>query len=287
MNDAGDVTTRGKLIESSEAFMTTDEVTENRIKIEKKLKKSKTSTKRTSLKSTEAKSSINVNVETTLHSKRKAKKNSDPVGNSSVEASATFKRKIVRIPEVKTSNESSELTILKAENVYVQQSEETFISEIEHKTFNTTIKINNLKDIECLKNSNEINEILKKVKLEYLGKENEPIKELAVISFMLQSGLSTNDIQKLFELKLFPNLQATESQSAFVHVLEREGFANLVTEILSEKSESEIDDDFISTVGFRAFLKMIDLRKVKIEDLILIITPEDFASNWKLNSSEV
>jgi hypothetical protein len=105
---------------------------------------------------------------------------------------------------------------------------------------------------------------------------------------MLQSGLSTNDIHKLFQENLFPNLRNAESQSALVQVLEREGHEKIVSDILSEKTETEIDENFIASVGFRAFLKMIDMKQVRAEEIILSITPEDFTSNnWKSQAPEV
>lgn len=66
MNDAGEVTTRGKLIESSKAFMTAEEIKENQIKIEKKLAK-----KLRKASITEGKASSSVNVEATVNDGRK------------------------------------------------------------------------------------------------------------------------------------------------------------------------------------------------------------------------
>lgn len=286
MNDVGDVTTRGKLIESAEAFMTAEEITENREKIEKKLKKKKPSSRRSS----KASEGGNVDVEATVRSSRKSSKSSKVVGDSRVDASATFKRKVTKMPEKssKSSNASSELTITKTENIYIQETEETIIKEVEHKTCHTTITINSVKDVDNLKNSAEVEEILKKFKSQNFGSEEESIRELATVSYMLQSGLSTNDVQKLFQSDLFPNLKNTESQSALVQVLEREGHEKIVSDILSEKSEHEIDESFIATVGFKAFLKMVEMKQIKAEEIIKLLTPEDFASNsWKSQAAEV
>lgn len=280
INDAGDVTTRGKLIE---AFSALDD-DEGRKKSEKKTKKM-----RRVAKSTDGKMTSSVNVEATVRSSKKASKSSTKIiGDNNVDASATFKRKIVKVPEKCSRNveASSELTITKTEEIYVQETEETFISEVEHKTCHTTITINDLKDINDLKNSKEVNEILSKLSGKNFGTEEESVKELATVSFMLQSGLSTSDVQKLFQANQFPNLQKTESQSALVQLLEREGHETIVSEIMSEKNEHEIDESFVASVGFRAFLKMIDEKKAKADELILSIKPEDFTS-WKNQASEV
>jgi hypothetical protein len=285
INDVGDVTTRGKLIESSEAFMTADEISENRKKVEKKLKK-----KSSSRRSSKSSDGGSVDIEATVRSSRKSSRASKIVGDSNVDASATFKRKVTKMPEKssKTSEESSELTITKTENIYIQETEEMFIKEVEHKTCLTTITINSLNDINDLKSSNEIDEIMNKFTTHDFGKEKESIRELATVSYMLQNGLSTSEVQKLFQSSLFPSLKTTESQSALVQVLEREGHAKIVSDILSEKSEHEIDENFIATVGFKAFLKMVEMKQMKAEEIIRLITPEDFAANsWKAHSAEV
>lgn len=282
MNDAGDVTTRGKLIE---AFSAVDEDGDK----QKSEKKSSKKTKRVA-KSTEGKSSSSVNVEATVRSSKKVSKSSKSTGDSSVDATATFKRKVIKMPEHRSRNveESSALTITKTEEIYVQETEETFISEVEHKTCHTTITINDLKDINDLKNSQEVSDLLSKLSGKNFGKEEDSVKELATVSYMLQKGLSTNDVQKLFQSNLFPNLQKTESQSALVQLLERQGHEKIVSDIMSEKNEHEIDENFVASVGFRAFLKMIETKQAKADEIILSITPEDFTSeNWKNQASEV
>lgn len=283
MNDAGDVTTRGKLIE---AFTTVDDDKESRKKAEKKSSKK---TRRVA-KCTEGKSTSSVNVEATVRSSKKVSKSSKSVGDSNVDASATFKRKIVKTPQKINQNmeASSELTITKTEEIFVQKTEETYINEVEHKTCETLITIHDLKDIDDFKNSKEVKEILDKFSSKDFGKEEDSVKELATVSYMLQKGLSANDIQKLFQANLLPNLQKTESQSALVQLLEREGHEKIVSDIMSEKNEHEIDESFVASVGLRAFLKMIETKKANANEIILSLTPEDFTTNnWKSQASEV
>lgn len=289
MNDAGDVTTRGKLIESSEAFMTTEEIEKNREKIEKRLRKKSKSSSRRSSKS-EVKSSTSVNVEATVRSSKKVSKTVETFGESNVDASASFKtKKIKQTPKPQRNiEESSVLTITQNRDVYIQETEETFISEVEHKTCHTTITINSIQDIENLKSSKDIDELMKKFEGKNFESNTDAVKDLVIINFMLQNGLSTNDVQKLFQAKFFPNVLNTSVQSALVQLLERESKSNFVSEVLAEKNDHEIDEMFLASVGLRAFLKMIESQKDEAKNIILSLKPEDFAStNWKSLASEV
>lgn len=284
MNDAGDVTTRGKLIESAEAFMTTEEIEKNREKMEKRLIKK---SKRRSSKS-EVKSSSSVSFEATVKSSKKVSKT---VGESNVDASASFKTKKIKEPikqERKNIEESSELTITKNRDVYIQETEETYISEVQHKTCHTTITINSIQDIENLKNSKDIEEMMKNFQDKNFGSNIDAVKDLTIMNFMLQNGLSSNDVQKLFQAKFFPNVLNTSVQSALVQLLERESKSSFVSEVLAEKNENEIDEIFLASVGLRAFLKMVETQKEEVKNILLLLKPEDFAStNWKSLSSEV
>lgn len=286
INDAGDVTTRGKLIESS-AFMTSEEVEKKKEKSEKRLAKKGKSSKRSS--KTEVKSSSSVNVEATVTSQKRTSSSSKTIGESNVDASASFKtKKIVGTKVDRKIEESSELTITKNKEVYIQETEETYITEIEKKTCHTVITINNIHDLENIKSSKDISDIMTKLKSSDFGNETEAVKELVTINYMLQNGLNSVEIQKLLELKYFPTLLNTSTQSALVQLLEREGHEKFVAEILSEKDEKEIDENFLATVGFRAFLNMIETHKEAAKDIILLLKPEDFTSaNWKNQSSEV
>lgn len=263
--------------------MTTEEIEKNREKMEKRLTKK---TKRKSSKS-EVKSSSSVSVEATVKSSKKVSKT---VGESNVDASASFKTKKVKEPIKQERNieESSELTITKNKDVYIQETEETYISEVQHKTFHTTITINSIQDIENLKNSKDIEEMMKNFEEKNFGSNIDAVKDLTMMNYMLQNGLSSNDVQKLFQAKFFPNVLNTSVQSALVQLLERESKSNFVSEILAEKNENEIDEMFLASVGLRAFLKMVETQKEEVKNILLLLQPEDFAStNWKSLASEV
>lgn len=288
LNDVGEVTTRAKLIESSKAFMTAEEIEENQLKIEKRLAKKSKTIRKASI--TEGKALSSVNVEATVKSGKKTSKSSKKTSSESVDVAASFKTKSTRqAPRTERREDiSSELTITKTENIIIQEVEETNILEVQHTTIEKTIKITDLKDLNDLKSSSEVIELMKKLETKSFTTGHESLRELATIAYMVQNGLAVGDIDKLFQANMFPQLQTPESQCALVQLLERHGHATLVSEVLSEKSETEIDERFVATAGFRAFMKMIAIKNVNVEEVVLSISPEDFtASNWKQDAKEV
>lgn len=285
MNDAGEVTTRGKLIESSKAFMTAEEIKENEIKIEKKLAK-----KLRKASITEGKASSSVNVEATVNSSRRTSKASKKSSSETFDVAASFKTKSIKqIPKTGRKEDiSSELTITKKENVTIQEVEEIYIKEFEHITCEQSITITDYKDIADLKSSEEVNALMKKLEGKNFTTGESSLRDLATISFMVQKGLKTKEIEKLFQANLFPELQSPEAQCALVQLLERHGLATLVSDVLSERPETEMDENYVASAGFRAFMKMIETKKVNIQEILLSISPQDFAaSNWKEESKEV
>lgn len=288
MNDAGEVTTRAKLIESSKAYMTAEEIEENQKKIERRLAKKTKTSRHASI--VEGKTSSSVNVEATVKSEKKSKCRNSKTTSESVDVAASFKTKSVKRTEknARTEDISSELTITKNENIIVQKIEETYINEFEHRTCEKHISITGLKDINDLKTSAEVNELMTKLENKSFKTGTESLRELVTISFMMQKGLSVEEVDKLFQANVFPELQTPESQCALVQLLERHGHATLVSEVLSEKSDIETDENYIATAGFRAFMKMLGKKGINVEDIVLSISPEDFsASNWKHDTKEV
>lgn len=289
MNEAGEVTTRAKLIESSKAYMTTEEIEENQKKIERRLAKKTKSSRHASI--VEGKTSSSVNVEATVKSEKKTRcRNSKKTTSESVDVAASFKTNSAKRADrtARTEDISSELTITKRENIIVQKIEETYINEFEHTTCEKNILITGVKDINDLKNSDEVNKLMTKLESKSFKTGTKSLRELVTISYMMQKGLSVEEVDKLFQSNVFPELQTPESQCALVQLLERHGHATLVSEVLSEKSDMETDENYVATAGFRAFMKMIGKKDINVEDIVLSIAPEDFsASNWKHDTKEV
>jgi hypothetical protein len=291
MNDAGEITTRAKLIEKTSAFfLTNEEIEEKRKKVEDKMAKKSSKTSRRSSKS-EMKSYENndVNIEATV--KTGSKKSSLKTKSStSVDVQASFKAKSFKpVADIKPVVEfSSSLQISRKEDIIVQEIEETIITEVERRTCSKTFAFNDLKDISDLKNSDNVNQFMKKIEHKNFNNGIEPVRELATIAFMIEKGLSISEINKLYHSDLFPALQTTEAQFALVQLLERHGYDQLVSEVLSEKCEKDIDEKYVATAGFTAFMKMIETKHAKVEDIILKLSPEDFVSrDWRNESSEV
>ena len=287
MNDAGEITTRAKLIESSKAFMTTEEIEENQKKIEKRLAKKTKTSRKASL--TDGKQSSSVNVEATVKSGKRSK-GSKKTSSERVDVTASFKTKSVK-PALKSERRedvSSELTIIKNENIFIQEIEEIIIKETQHTTCERTIKITDLKDINDLKASKDVDDIMKHFHSKSFTSGESTLRELATIAFMIQKGLDPKEIDKLFQNNLFPDLKTPESQCALVQIIERHGHAKLLSEVLSEISEKEIDESFVATAGFSAFMRMLEVEKQNVVEVILSISPNDFiTSNWKQESKEI
>lgn len=121
----------------------------------------------------------------------------------------------------------------------------------------------------------QINDLLEVINAKEFGAGESPLRELAKIGFMMRSGITTEQIESLYDSQYFPALRVPQSQSALVRLVERQGHGALITEVLTE--ETTQDEDVIAAkVGFRAFLKMVELKHSSVEEVIAHFYPEDF-----------
>lgn len=121
----------------------------------------------------------------------------------------------------------------------------------------------------------EINELLEVINAKEFGPGESPLRELAKIGYMLRSGVTTEQIESLYDSQYFPALRIPQSQSALVQLVERQGYGALITEVLTE--ETAQDEDIIAAkVGFRAFLRMVEMKHSSVEEVIAHFYPEDF-----------
>lgn len=136
-------------------------------------------------------------------------------------------------------------------------------------------------DIASLYDQPEITDLFKRINLENYGPGIETIKELAVVGYLMQQGSSIDDIKHIYNTNGFAALKQPESQFALVQLVEREGHGKLITEILI--AEHIADDELLaSTVGFLAFLKMIEMKHTSVENVISLLSREDFTrQEWK------
>lgn len=128
---------------------------------------------------------------------------------------------------------------------------------------------------EEIKMAKEITEILDTIRVKEFGPGEFPLREIAEIGYLLRNGITTKEITVLYNEEKFPSLKTPEAQSALVSIIERKGYGPLVSEVLTE--EKTVDEkELAATVGFRAFIKMIDLKHVTVEEVITHFRPDDF-----------
>lgn len=127
----------------------------------------------------------------------------------------------------------------------------------------------------------EIRERIEKISVDIYGPGIDTIKELTIIGYLMQQGSSIDDIKNIYNTDGFSALKQPESQFALVQLVEREGHGKLITEILI--AEHVADDELLaSTVGFLAFLKMIEMKHITVENVISLLSRDDFTrQEWK------
>lgn len=136
-----------------------------------------------------------------------------------------------------------------------------------------------------MKMAKEVNELLEFIDVKQFGPGEQPLREIAEIGYLFKHGIAVKEITVLYQENRFPSLKTPQAQSALVNVVERKGHGALISEVLTE--ETTIDEkQLAATVGFRAFMKMVESEYVTIEEVITNFTPEDFISRaWE--STEV
>lgn len=140
-------------------------------------------------------------------------------------------------------------------------------------------------EVEETKMATEVEELMKFVRAKEFGPGESPLRELAQIGFLVRQGVSVNEITTLYGADHFPALHTPEAQSAMVQLVEREGQGALISQVLTE--ESTADEDLVAaTVGFRAFMRMVELRHAAVEEVIMHFAPEDFRPHaWETSEA--
>lgn len=162
------------------------------------------------------------------------------------------------------------------EDEVVEILEET--EEIHVKIYKEVFSV---EEMENFKVADEVNAILETIEAHQFGSGERPLRELATVGHLLRRGIEIMEIIQLYDANFFPALKLPESQSALVQLVERQGYENLIAEILHATS-SEDENLLASTVGFRAFIRMVEVTKKPIEEIITNFKFEDFVSQeWK------
>lgn len=127
----------------------------------------------------------------------------------------------------------------------------------------------------------EINELLELLHAKEFGPGESTLRELAKIGYLLRSGVTTEQIETLYDSEYFPALRMPQSQAALVQLVEREGHSALITNVFTQETVQE-EDVIASKVGFKAFMNMVELRHATVEEVISHLYPQDFeARSWE------
>lgn len=136
-------------------------------------------------------------------------------------------------------------------------------------------------EMESLKIADEVNAILDSIEAHQFGSGERPLRELATIGHLLKKGIQITEIIQMYDDDFFTALKLPESQSALVQLVERQGYENLITEILNDTASTD-EKLLASTVGFRAFMRLIEITQIPVEEIIKNFKFEDFVSQeWK------
>lgn len=136
-----------------------------------------------------------------------------------------------------------------------------------------------------MKMTKEVTEMLDFVQAKEFGPGLSPLREIAEIGYLLNNGITVKEVTVLYDEDKFPSLKTPQAQSAMVNVVERKGHGALISEVITEETAMD-EQKLAATVGFRAFMKMVEVSYVTIEEVITEFMPEDFIQRaWE--STEV
>lgn len=191
---------------------------------------------------------------------------------------------VVEIPKEETkktsASSSKTIQITKSTNISEEENVEIHesIEEIRVKIYKELISES---DLENFKIADEVNEILDMIEASKFGSGEMPLRELATIGYLVQRGITVNEITHLYNADSFPALKYPESQAALVQLVEREGHGTLISEVMTEETVTD-EKELAATVGFRAFMRMIEQSHITIEEVIPNFKQEDFITHeWK------
>lgn len=186
----------------------------------------------------------------------------------------------VEVQQSTTSNSSVHVTTtqhhrMEADDVEIIEETEEIHVKIYKEAYSQD-------EIEQFKVIDEVNSILDAIDANKFGSGELPLRELATIGYLLKQGISIYEITQMYNADFFPALKMPESQSALVQLVERQGHENLITDALTAESAEEDDTLLASTVGFRAFMKMVEISESPVEELLASFKFTDFiAQEWK------
>lgn len=175
----------------------------------------------------------------------------------------------------------SKIEITTQQEEFEEDQEVEIVEETEEIHVKIYKEVFSVEEMENLKITDEVNAILDSIDAGQFGSGERPLRELATIGHLLKKGIEISEIIQLYDENFFTALKLPESQSALVQLVERQGYENLITEILNATSSTD-ENLLASTVGFRAFMRLIEVTKIPVEEIIKNFKFEDFVSQeWK------
>lgn len=191
-------------------------------------------------------------------------------------------RKIADAEMTKISEETvTTTTTTTTTSVEVTETVKSIRSKISQKSIT-------IEDMIEIKQHREVNTLLETIHAASFGSIGESaLRDLASIGLLVRHGCTILEIIYMYEQNIFIALQKPEAQSALVQLVEREGHEELIGQIFSE-STTEDETILAATVGFKAFVRMIERCEITIETVIRKFVREDFISqDWKIAAKEV
>lgn len=211
ISDIGMAITKGKL----QIFQSAEELEKAKIKKEKIAKKLKEKKEEKAAEKVKAEKVIEKIKTEKVVEKTKVEKVVEKTKEEKVEKPKTVKEKEAVIAQIK-----------------LEKDEEVEPFEEQIKTQKGITKMVE-SDSRCVA---EINELLEVINAKEFGPGESPLRELAKIGYMLRKGVTTEQIDSLYDSQYFPALRVPQSQSALVQLVERQGYGALITEVLTEET---------------------------------------------------
>lgn len=199
---------------------------------------------------------------------------------------------VQEMKRIEAKQRKAKKTVVTEEEIFEEKPREVITEEKPKKKKKDKIKVKEEVTIEEIVErqreniAREVEEIMEMLHAKEFGPGEAPLRELATIGFLVRQGVSVNEInESLYRTDNFPALKTPEAQNALVQLVEREGHGPLITQVLTE--ETTTDESVVAaTVGFRAFMRMIELQHVTVEEVLTHFAPEDFRPRaWEVTEA--
>nr|XP_031826010.1 titin-like isoform X2 [Nomia melanderi] len=199
---------------------------------------------------------------------------------------------VQEVRRIEAKQRKAKKTVVTEEELFEEQPRKAIVEEKPKKRKKDKVKIREEISIEEIVErereniAREVEEIMDTLHAKEFGPGEAPLRELATIGFLVRQGVTVNEInESLYRTENFPALKTPEAQNALVQLVEREGHGPLITQVLTE--ETTTDESVVAaTVGFRAFMRMIELQHVTVEEVLTHFAPEDFRPRaWEVTEA--